>query len=472
MAQLKRTLGFWQSYATATGLVVAGTTMVSLGYSMGLTGPAFIISAFLAMIVSILVSFSYAELSSILPGAGMIGDYTMAAMGRFMAIVAVLGGYIVLVSAAGAMESITAGLAAEMLSPAINSTVIALVLLLLFLVVNLIGVDIFGSIQVLLTVTMMAATALMGLFGLLSIGTVTEPHSVPFNPAGWGNVFQSLALGIWLYIGIEYICPMAEEVKKPSKTIPRAMIVGLMTIFIADMLFGQALTRYVDLERLTTSATPQVDGAMAMFGDWGRIFIIMITILASSSSINSHLAAVPRMLYGLAREGLLPKVFTYIHPRFRTPWAGIFAVFLLLCVPFLLSISMDLIATLILASCVTWLLSYIIAQVNVILLRRQYPDIKRPFKTPLYPLPQIIGIIASLYMIFTIHPETAMKIQIYSISGGFLLAIVLYAFAWLKYKKLSLFTPIPLEKLRGDIEKESEAENQYGQGNVKAYEHI
>lgn len=464
MVKLKRSLGFWQSYATATGLVVAGTTMVSLGYSMGLTGPAFIISAFLAMLVSILVSFSYAELSSILPGAGMIGDYTLAAMGRFMAIVAVLGGYIVLVSAAGAMESITAGLAAEMLSPAINSTVVALLLLLFFLVVNLIGVDIFGSVQVLLTATMMIGTAAMGLFGLLGIGTVTEPHAVPFNPAGWGNVFQSLALGIWLYIGIEYICPMAEEVKQPAKTIPRAMIWGLITIFVVDMLFGQALTRYVDLEQLTTSTTPQVDGAMAMFGTPGMVLITLITILASASSINSHLAAVPRMLYGLAREGMLPKVFTYIHPKFRTPWVGIITVFFLLCIPFLLSISMDLIATLILCSCVTWLISYIIAQVNVMILRKKYPDIHRPFKTPFYPLPQIIGILATVYMIVTIHPEPEMKMQIFSISGSFLLAIVIYAWLWLSYKKQPLFTPVPLEQIKGDLELESESEPQSNKG--------
>lgn len=458
MATLKRSLGFWTSYATATGLVVAGTTMVSLGYSMGLNGPAFIISAFLAMLISIVVSFSYAELSSILPGAGMIGDYTLAAMGRFMAIVAVLGGYIVLVSAAGAMESITAGLAAEMLSPAVDSTTVAIILLVFFLIVNLIGVDVFGSVQVLLTVTMMVSTGVMGLMGLLGIGTVAEPQAVAFNPAGWGTVFQSLALGIWLYIGIEYICPMAEEVKNPSRTIPRAMIWGLVTIFIADMLFGQALTKYVPLDKLVSSSTPQVDGGLAMFGKPGMIFIVLITILASASSISSHLAAVPRMLYGLAREGMLPKMFTYIHPRFRTPWVGIVAVFLLLCIPFLLSISMDLIATLILSSCVTWLLSYLIAQVNVIILRKKYPDLHRPFKTPFYPLPQILGILGTLYAIFTIHPETDMKIKIYSISGACLLAIVAYAYIWLKFKKLPLFTPMPLAQIRGEIEGESEAE--------------
>lgn len=449
--KLKRTMGFWQTYATSTGLVVAGTTMVSLGYSMGLAGPAFMVSAFVAMIVSILVSFSYSELSSILPGAGMIGDYTLVGMGRFMAIVAVLGGYIVLVSSAGAMESITASMAAQMLFPQINVTLVAFSMLLLFLIVNLIGVDIFGNVQVFLTSSMMITTAVIGALGLMDIGTVNPPNPVGFAVQGWSTVFQSLALGIWLFIGIEYACPMAEEVENPTKNIPRAMIFGLITIFIADMLFGQALTRYVPLDKLVSSATPQVDGAVAMFGKPGMVILVLITILASASSINSHIAAIPRMLYGLAREGMLPKIFAYIHPRFRTPWTGIFSVFILLCLPLLLNASMDMIATLILSACVTWLISYILAQVNVILIRKRYPKIERPFKTPLYPLPQIIGLIATIYMIVTIHPDPAMKLKIYGISGGALAAIILYALIWLNFKKLPMFTPVPLDTIKGDI---------------------
>lgn len=446
---LNRTLGFWRAFATCTGLVVAGTTMVSLGYSMGLVGPAFMVSALIAMFVSILVSFSYAELSSFMPGAGMIGDYTLIAMGPFMAIVSVLGGYIVLVSAAGAMESITAGLAVQSLFPSISATIVAITMLVLFLVVNLVGVGVFGSVQVLITGSMIIGTSIMGLLGLLSIGTVGEIQSVPFNPKGWEVVFQSLALGIWLFVGIEYVAPMAEEVVEPEKTIPKAMIFGLLTIFVADMLFGQAIAHYVPLNILESSTAPQVEGAQAMFGHIGAVFIVLITVLASASSVSSHLAAVPRMLYGLAREGLLPKAFTYVHPQFRTPWVGIIAVFALLCIPFLLSIDMDLIATLILASCVTWLLSYVIAQINVIILRRRYPNIKRPFRTPLFPIPQIIGIAACLYMILTIHPETEMKLRIYAISGGFMLLIVTYAICWLRYKRIPLFRPVPLEQLYG-----------------------
>ncbi|RGR84988.1 APC family permease [Heyndrickxia coagulans] len=446
MVQLRRKLGFWQAYATATGLVVAGSTMVSLAYSMGLVGPAFLIPSLIAMVISIMIALSYAELASFMPGAGMVGDYTMVAMGKFMAIIAVLGAYFVLAATVGAAETTTASLAVQSLFPNMNTTLFAIVLLTFFLIINLIGVEVFGAIQLVLTLGMMITTAVMGFFGLMDWFTVKQPHAVEFNPSGWSTVFQSIGLAIWLFIGIEYAVPMIEEVKKPQKTIPKAMVIGLLSIFAADMLFGEAIIHYMDLSKLQQSATPQVDGANAMFGHSGAVLITIVTILASASSINSNFAAIPRLFYGLARDGMMPKIFAYLHPKFRTPWAGIILLYTLFCLPlFILKIEMSTIAILILSASVTWLISYIIAQVDLIILRRRYPDHRRPFKAPLFPAMQWIGILACVYMIFTIHPDTAMKLRIYLISGGFLLVICLYAGFWLKSKNEPLFNPIPLE---------------------------
>jgi len=459
MVEFKRKLGFWQAYATATGLVVAGSTMVSLGNSFGLIGPAFIIAAFIAMVVSIIIALSYAELSSIMPGPGMIGDYTLVSMGRFMSIVTLLGGYLVLAATVGPMETMTASMAIEYLIPGIDTLFIAIAILIAFLIINVLGVEIFGSVQLGIVLMLMLSTAIMGILGLYDVFTVSTSVVPEFNPFGWSTVMQSVALGLWLFIGIEFVIPLGNEVKKPEKTIPKAMIFGLITIFIVDMLFGFALTRHLDLTSLANADTPQIEGAVAIFGDVGGIFMAAITVLAAASSINANFAAVPRMFYGLARKGLLPKAFKYIHPKFRTPVFGIFFVFLLFTLPlFVLETSISVITTLLSAASVTWLFSYIIAQIDVLILRKRYPNIERPFKAPFSPILQIIGIISCIYMIIAITPNWSAKLTIYGISGVMMFFICLYAFCWLKYKKMPLFKPISLEELKHENEFIGESE--------------
>jgi len=438
---LKRAMGFWQSFGVAVGLVVAGTVMVSLSYYMGAVGPVFVIVAFVAGIGSILIALSYAELAAAIPGAGMIADYTMPAMGKSMAIFGVLTGYIVLITAGGACETFIAGQCAEYLW-GINYKLFAAMLLTLFLIINCLGVEWLGITQVICTLIMMLTLAGFGILGLLEIGTVNEPIGVEFNPFGWGTVATSMVGGIWLYIGIEYVCPMSEEIIKPEKNVPRAMISGVATIFVCDMLFGQALVRYAPLDLLTTSDVPQLEGTELMFGAVGMTIFALNTIVAGGSSANSHMAAVPRMLYGLARDGMLPKFMAWLHPRFRTPWVTIIIVFLCMGIPFLAGLDIDSIMGLISIACVAWLVSYIIVQVDLIILRKKYPTLHRPFRSPMFPVPQIIGIITCIYTISTSGWEAIGGACLYM--AGF----ILYALLWVKFKmKEPCFKPVPITEL-------------------------
>ncbi len=440
---LKRALGFWQSFGIAVGLVVAGTTMVSLAYTFGEVGPAFIITAGIAGVASILIALSYAELAAAIPGAGMIADYTMPAMGRSMAIFGVLTGYIVLISAGGACECFISGMCAEALW-GVPYKPFAMFLLLLFLVINCLGVEFLGKAQLILTITMMSALAIIGGGGLLGISVSNPTIPVEFNPYGWGAVATSMVGGIWLYIGIEYVCPMSEEIINPEKNVPKAMISGVIVIFICDMLFGQAIVRYAPLDLLTSSDVPQLVGAEAIYGNFGKTFLAIATIFAGASSADSHMAAVPRMLYGLARDGMLPKVFAYLHPRFRTPWVSIIAVFCCMSIPFFMGLNIDSIMNLIGIACAAWLVSYIIVQVNLIILRKKYPKLHRPFRCPVYPIPQIIGIIVCIYTIATSGWA--------AIQGALLFMVVffIYSILWVKFKmKEKCFEPVPFDKLSG-----------------------
>lgn len=438
---LKRVLGFWQSFGISVGLVVAATTIVSLCNYFGSVGPAFIIPAAISGFTCICIVMSYAELSTAIPGAGMVVDFTLPAMGRTMSIFAMLAGYIVLISTAGACETFIAGICAEELF-GIPYKVFAGILVGIFLIINLVGVEFLGQSQILLTSAKMITLAGLGVFGLLHIGTVGEPQSLAFAPNGWEAVAKAMGGGIWLYIGIEYVYPMSEEIIKPEKNIPRAMIAGIITIFAVDMIFGQAIVRYVPLDILASSDVPQLVGAEAMFGAVGFTLLALATICSGASAANSHMASVPRMLYGLAREGMLPGFFAYLHPKFRTPWASIFLALTCLSIPFFINVNIDSIMGFISMACVAWLVSYTIVQIDHIILRKKYPSMHRPFRSPLFPVPQIIGIVVCLYAIITQ--------DISAIKGACVILAVFFVYAvlWVKLvMRKKCFEAVPFEQL-------------------------
>ncbi len=444
---LQRALGFWSALFTGIGLVVAATTLTSLGNAFGLGGPAFVVAGLAALAIMMLIAFSYSELANLVPGAGMIGAYTAPALGRGPAIFGVLAGYIVLVATVEPANQMVGGLAAERLIPGISPTAFAIGVTVLFCLINLVGVKSFGRAQALVTGTMMVVLIGFGVTGLLGVGGGTEVAAdVPFNPSGWLEVTHLVALGTYLFIGIEFVCPMSEEIRNPGRIIPRAMIAGLIIVFCVDMVFGFAALRYVGLDELATSAVPHLLVAEGIGGKTGLLILTGATVLAAASSVSAILAAVPRMLYGLARDGMLPAVFARVHPRFQTPWVSVLAVTALIVGALLTFADSDSILTLILVATVMWLCSYILAQVDVIVLRFKYPNAPRGFRTPFYPLPQVIGITACVWMILSIHPDADTRWTVWLGAAGATVVIVGYAFVWLRMvKKVPFFAPAPLD---------------------------
>jgi amino acid transporter len=331
------------------------------------------------------------------------------------------------------------------------------VILLFLATINLVGVSVFGKVQSILAISMMLLLGVIGLMGLLGIGTQDQLAQSPaFSPISWKAQAGTLGLAIWLFIGMEFVAPLAEEIKNPGRNIPIAMLFGCFTIWLVDLLFGLGVTKYIKLDELAQSTIPHVDGAAAMLGETGLVIMGIVSIVAAITTCDTYLAAVPRMLYGLSKEGLLPKAFSYLHPKTRTPWVGIFTVIgltlIVLIFAFINNANIDFVTTMISVACGTWLMSYIITQVDVLVLRKKYPNAHRPFKTPLYPLPQIIGLIACVYMIYTLYVDmTVVKISLVVIA-----AIIILGIAYLKATGQKLFTPVPLEAVFEGIQKRSE----------------
>ena len=436
--KLKRVLGFNATYGAAMGLVVSGTAMFSVTQVAGQSSYAVWITGIFGLIPIVCAALAFSELSSMLPGGGMISDYTNPALGRFWGTLAVLGTYVLLAAADGSTQMAMSGYSLQNIT-GIPAIVTSLAFLVICLLINIFDVGIYGKVAGILPIGMMIIYAVLAIVGALGVGEamgVAKPVNGSFLPlGGWGAVFGAVGSSIWWYIGFENCCPMAEETKEPYKVIPRALFAALFSIYVIDIIFSYASLKYTDIGTLLNSGISHIEGAKAMMGIIGGSVMSLITILASFTTANSQLAALPRMFYGLSRQEQLPKCFGYIHPRFRVPIYGTLLCFLLMFVCTIYICfkggTADIMNMFINIVCVAWLGCYILAMLDVIVLRKKYPDFPRLFKVPCYQGVFAIGILGSLFAIYTISNWIMFTL-------GWLLIVVVFIIVWNKAKKRTL----------------------------------
>ena len=433
--KLKRVLGFGATYGAAMGLVVSGTAMFSVTQVAGQASHAVWITGLIGLIPIICAALAFSELSAMLPGGGMISDYTSPALGRFWGTLAVLGTYVLLAAADGSTQMAMSGYSLQDVT-GIPAIITSLVFLVLCLFINLFDVGIYGKFAGALPIGMMIAYMILAICGALGVGEsmgIAAPVGSTFLPStGWAGVFGAVGSSIWWYIGFENCCPMAEETKEPYKVIPKALFAALITIYLIDIVFSYAALKYTDINVLLTSGVSHIDGSRAMMGTIGAVVMSTITILASFTTANSQLAALPRMFYGLARQGQLPKVFGYVHPKYRVPIYGTVTCFLLMfvCTIYICAQggTAEIMNMFINIVCVAWLGCYILAMVDVLVLRKRYPDFPRLFKVPAPKVTFTIGIIGSIYAIYTISDYILFTL-------AWLAVVVIFIIVWNKAHK-------------------------------------
>jgi amino acid transporter len=456
--KLSRKLGFWAAFGGSVGLVVSGTAMLSVANVGGVAGNGAWLPALVALIPMLAVAAAYGELTAMFPGGGMIGDYTGPALGKYWSLISVLCGYVLLIACDGGTQQVVGALALER-ATGIPYLLVMIVFLFIVLCVNLFGVQFYGRFEIILTLAMMIVFFLLGILGLFGAGSAFGGAQSPadvnlFAPQnGWDVALSTSGTAIWWYIGFEFICPMAEENKKPHKNIPYALLIGLVLIFLADIFFIYGGLRFSDIEIMATSSTPHIDVAIATFGQLGFYVMTIITILACLTTAVSHMAALPRMLYGLAHKRLAPQCFAYIHPRFRTPWVGIFftLALMVLAIIYMIVYGTDaaIMIMLINIACCTWLISYAIALINILYFRKTIPAFPRLWKIPCGPLVMVVGLIGLAYCMWTMR-------YVWLISGIAMAIFLIYGIIWFKMKKIPLRSKESVTELVRNIQERSE----------------
>jgi amino acid transporter len=329
--------------------------------------------------------------------------------------------------------------------------------------VNLLGVRAFATLEVTLTFLLAASLLIMGIIGLAGAGS-NDPITGLFPDIDftWSLLSTLLGLSIFTFVGVEYTCPLAEELKRPERDIPWGIFLGLTLVAVPVVLYGLAAVRYVPGDQLGQfSPVANMDVAIAILNDAGKWWMGFLSIFATLSTLNAVAAGVPRILYGMSLTGQLPRVFGYLLPATRAPAVGIVLVTI---APIIVNYAIDLgtsttFIELILAGVLGWASAYFLIHLTLVVLRLREPGARRPYRSPLFPLPQLVGSGLLALAAFKIFPDPVARDHIYRNFGIFLGISVAFSFAYnlFAYRSLAtIFRRVPLAEVYRETELISE----------------
>lgn len=223
---------------------------------------------------------------------------------------------------------------------------------------------------------------------------------------GWGGVLGGAAIVFFAFIGFDAVSTAAQEAKNPSRDMPIGILGSLAVCTILYILFSHVLTGVANWQEFKlagkeASVAYAIEHYMTGYG-WLATLITVAILAGFSSVILVMLLGQSRVFYSMSNDGLLPKVFSDLHPRFRTPYksnwilfafVGLFAAF----IPGSMAGDLTSFGT---------LFAFVLVSIGVWLMRRSDPNTPRPFRTPLVPLVPILGALVCTGMIVALDADT------------------------------------------------------------------
>lgn len=446
----EKKLGLPSVISTGVGLIVATSCLMSLGQGAGALGTGFIVSMILACAINICTALSMAELNALMPNlTGGLAQYTLAGIGPFITIVTMVGGYIVCQSIAGSVECAMFGNAINsVFHTGIPSSVFCILLLIILIAANLAGIDMFAKIQNIVVYGLILSLVAMGLIGIFGVGTGEKVYQ-PMNLANsLADTFSSLGIAFFLFIGSEFVIPISKNVKNERKNVPLGMVMSLLIILVMQILIVWGMGRYCRWEDLADSASPHILYGSSLLGYAGSLWMIVVSVFAVISTVNSAISFLSYMCAGMAKISLMPEFFLKKNKR-GAYYVGILMIGAIMIFVNATGLSTsDSLSFMITIAIVFWMVSYVIANCNVLIFRKRIPKAPRTFKVPFGPLIPIIGIIGNIFMIWNIDGDPAVRTKIFIIDGLIFIMLAVYAALWCRYKlKKPMFCPIAMHEV-------------------------
>lgn len=207
---------------------------------------------------------------------GGTGQYLLVGLGPLPSMVGNISAYIITMVLASTAELVMCGTVLQQLFfTAVDSRVIAMLVLCVFFAINCFGVDIFSKIQNIVVVLLIGSMVLLGVLGTFGLGTGTmisaEEQTAPAIQ-GIGNVMSLAAIAFWLFIGVEFVIPVAKNMKNPKRDVLLSMVLGLILLFGVQAVLGWGMSNYVSLDILAADPndTPHMTYAYNLLGKPGQ----------------------------------------------------------------------------------------------------------------------------------------------------------------------------------------------------------
>lgn len=320
--------------------------------------------------------------------------------------------------------------------------VLTMVLICSMTYINYLGVRFGGLIAGVLTTMKVVAMALLILASFV-FGTGSAANfvtSAPNAPHGMNIIFlvvMATAGAFWTYDGWNNITYIAGEVKEPSRTIPRGLLLGMLIVIGVYVSINLAYLYILPVETMAKSKLVASDVATAIFGSSGGAIIAACVILSTFGTTNGTILASARVYFAMAREKMFFTSIGNVHPRFHTPANALFLQAFWSCV-LVLSGTFDMLTDMLIF--VTWIF-YALGAYGVFVLRKKMPDTPRPYKVWGYPfVPAIFVLFAAAYVVITLYNDVSAYMNntsplINSVFGLFLVATGLPFYYYFQRKK-------------------------------------
>ena len=444
---LKKTLGSRALIALGIGAIIgAGLFSITGGAAANQAGPAITISFIIAAFGCAFAGLCYAEFASMIPVAGSAYTYSYATMGEFIAWI--IGWDLVLEYAVGAA---TVGISWSRylvkflgsfgynLDPAytvgpwdggiINLPAVFIIVLMSLLLIK--GTSESAKVNAVIVAVKVLVVLIFIILGFGYINTDNYHPYIPentgtFGEYGFSGIIRAAAIVFFAYIGFDAVSTAAQEAKNPKRDMPIGILGSLAICTVLYILFAHVMTGVtsytsfkgqdgiapvaVAIEHMgSVSAT----GVLQPDYPWLNKAIIIAILGGYASVILVMLMGQSRVFYSMSKDGLLPKVFSAVHPKYRTPSKNnlLFMVFVSLFAAFIparIVGEMTSIGT---------LFAFILVCVGVMVLRKAQPNLPRAFKTPLVPLVPILGIVTCLFMMVFLPADTWIRLIVWMLIG-------------------------------------------------------